>query len=108
MKYFNMKLRIILKSFNKNLINLISKKLYSNLIKTNSKVTGFVSLPTKKKRFCILRSPHIDKDSREHFELRIFKRFLDLTTSSYLIFNSLLKFKVPTGILFKIQIINFN
>ena len=72
-----MKFRILLRSFNNDLIDLACKQLRSLLIKTDCELKGVVSLPTKIKRFCVLRSPHIDKDSREHFELRIYKRFID-------------------------------
>jgi small subunit ribosomal protein S10 len=75
-----MKFRILLRSFDNDLINLACQQLRSTLTKTECKVSGVVSLPTKIKRFCVLRSPHVDKDSREHFEIRIYKRFIDITT----------------------------
>ena len=77
-----MKFRILFKSFDNELIDLASFQLRTILLKTDCNLKGVVSLPTKIKRFCVLRSPHIDKDSREHFELRIYKRFIDLETSS--------------------------
>jgi small subunit ribosomal protein S10 len=52
----------------------------------------------KIKKFCVLRSPHIDKDSREHFELRLYKRFIDLDANSPLILDTLLKTELPAGI----------
>ena len=61
-------------------------------------LNGLVALPTKIKRFCVLRSPHIDKDSREHFELRIYKNFIDITTESPSIIDLLLKTEVPAGV----------
>jgi len=70
-----MKFRILLKSFDNDLINLASQQLRSVLLKTECNITGVVALPTKIKRFCVLRSPHVDKDSREHFELRLYKIF---------------------------------
>jgi small subunit ribosomal protein S10 len=53
---------------------------------------------TKNKRFCVLRSPHVDKDSREHFELRLYKRFIDLNTTSPAILDLLLKTELPAGV----------
>ena len=93
-----MKFRILLRSFNKDLINLASQQLRTTLIKTECNLAGVVSLPTKIKRFCVLRSPHVDKDSREHFEIRIYKRFIDINTTSPAILDLLLKTELPAGV----------
>ena len=100
-----MKFRILLKSFDNELINLASQQLRSVLFKTECSVTGVVALPTKIKRFCVLRSPHVDKDSREHFELRLYKRFLDLNTNSPAILDVLLKTELPAGISCSLKIL---
>jgi small subunit ribosomal protein S10 len=100
-----MKFRILLRSFNNDLIDLACKQLRSLLIKTDCELKGVVSLPTKIKRFCVLRSPHIDKDSREHFELRIYKRFIDLSTNSPIIIDLLLKTELPAGVSCSLKII---
>jgi small subunit ribosomal protein S10 len=78
-------------SFDNELINLASQQLRSTLVKTECKLNGTVALPTKIKRFCV-RSPHVDKDSREHFELRLYKRFIDLNTTSPAILDLLLNY----------------
>ena len=93
-----MKFRILLKSFDNDLINLASQQLRETLLKTDCELKGVVSLPIRIKRFCVLRSPHIDKDSREHFELRLYKRFIDLDASSPSVLDSLLKTELPAGI----------
>lgn len=93
-----MKFRILLKSFNNDLIHQASEQIHSTLVKTECTLNGIVALPTKIKRFCVLRSPHIDKDSREHFELRIYKNFIDITTESPSIIDLLLKTEVPAGV----------
>jgi small subunit ribosomal protein S10 len=93
-----MKFRILLKSFDKELIELACQQLRCIFLTNECQLKGVVSLPTKIKRFCVLRSPHIDKDSREHFELQIYKRFLDLETNSALVFDTLLKTELPSGI----------
>ena len=93
-----MKFRIILRSFDNELINLASQHLRNTLLNTDCKVSGTVSLPTRIKRFCVLRSPHVDKDSREHFEVRLSKRFLDITTDSPAILDLLLKTELPSGV----------
>jgi len=93
-----MKFRILLRSFDKDLMNLACQQLRSTLVKTECNLAGVVSLPTKIKRFCVLRSPHVDKDSREHFEIRIHKRFIDINTTSPSILDLLLKTELPAGV----------
>lgn len=93
-----MKFRIFLRSFNNDLINLASKELRETLLKTDCEISGVIALPLKIKRFCVLRSPHIDKDSREHLELRLYKRFLDITTNSIVNLDLLLKTDLPAGV----------
>ena len=93
-----MKFRILLKSFNNDLIHQAAEQIHSTLVKTECALNGIVALPTQIKRFCVLRSPHIDKDSREHFELRIYKNFIDITTESPSIIDLLLKTEVPAGV----------
>jgi small subunit ribosomal protein S10 len=93
-----MKFRILLRSFDNDLINLACQQLRTTLVKTECNLAGVVSLPTKIKRFCVLRSPHVDKDSREHFEIRIYKRFIDINTTSPSILDLLLKTELPAGV----------
>ena len=93
-----MKFRILLKSFDNDLISVASQQMYNLLTKTECSVKGIVALPTKKKRFCVLRSPHIDKDSREHFEVRLYKRIVDLSTNSPVVLDHLLKMEFPAGL----------
>jgi small subunit ribosomal protein S10 len=100
-----MKFRIFLRSFDNDLINLASNELKTTLEKTECQVSGTVALPLKIKRFCVLRSPHIDKDSREHFELRLYKRFLDITTTSLNILDYLLKVELPAGVSCSLKIL---
>ena len=100
-----MKFRIFLRSFNNEQIILACQELYTTLAKTDCKVDGVVSLPTKIKRFCVLRSPHVDKDSREHFELRLYKKFIDMNTDSADILDSLLKTELPAGVSCSLKII---
>ena len=93
-----MKFRILLKSFNNDLIETACQQLRGPLVNSECTLKGVVSLPTKIKRFCVLRSPHIDKDSREHFEVRLYKRFIDLSIDSPNVLDSLLKTELPAGV----------
>ena len=99
----NDKIRVRLESFNHELLTSSCKKLVE-LIQTHD-VNKFstVSLPTDKRIYCVLRSPHVDKDSREHFEIRIHKRILDISYASNInIFDILAKSDLPPGILYRI------
>jgi small subunit ribosomal protein S10 len=100
-----MKFRIFFRSFDNDLIKFASKELKENLSKTDCKISGSVSLPMRIKRFCVLRSPHIDKDSREHFELRLSKSFVDITTNSLSILDVLLKTELPAGVSCSLKIL---
>lgn len=103
-----MQFRVILKSFTDRDLNYSSVELFFIgllllLLKIFS-VSGIISLPTLIKRFCILTSPHIDKDAREQFEIRISKKVLDVYMYSNKIkykkffFNLLLNLEMLTGI----------
>ena len=93
-----MKFRILLRSFNNELIGNASQQLRSTLIDTDCQLSGIVALPTRIKRFCVLRSPHVDKKSREQFEIRIHKRILDLKVPSAETFNALIKLDLDAGV----------
>jgi len=99
----NEKIRVRLESFNKELLTTSCKKLI-DLIKTNDvEKFSLVSLPTEKRIYCVLRSPHVYKDSREHFEIRVHKKILDIFYDPSLnIFDLLSKSDLPPGILYRI------
>jgi small subunit ribosomal protein S10 len=103
-----MKFRIFFRSFDNDLINQASTQLKSVLEKADCEISGVIALPLKIKRFCVLRSPHIDKDSREHFELRLYKRFIDITTTSISILDFLFKIELPAGVSCSLKILEKN
>ena len=100
-----MKFRILLRSFNNELIQIALEKVRSTLLPTDCEVKGIVSLPIRIKRFCVLRSPHIDKDSREHFELRLYKKFVDINTTSSSVLDLLLKTELPSGVACSLKVL---
>lgn len=100
-----MKFRLLLKSFDKQLIQVACQQLQQTLQNTECKLNGLVCLPTRIRRFCVLRSPHVDKDSREHFEIRISKRFFDLETDSPEVFRSLLETSFPSGVACSLKVL---
>lgn len=100
-----MKIRIFLKAYNKELLNLVCDNLTKYLVNKEYDISGIISLPIKIKRFCVLRSPHKYNDSREHFEIKLIKRFLDVNFISKDIINSLLELEFPAGISCSIKFI---
>ena len=99
----NEKIRVRLESFNQEILKKSCNKLI-DLIKTNEIINySLVSLPTEKRIYCVLRSPHVYKDSREHFEIRVHKKILDICYDPSLnIFDLLSKSDLPPGILYRI------
>jgi len=74
----NERIRIRLESFNHELLVSSCRKITQTLNSISLDSIGMVTLPTSKRIYCVLRSPHVDKDSREHFEIRIHKRILEI------------------------------
>ncbi|CAD7697587.1 unnamed protein product [Ostreobium quekettii] len=65
---------------------------------TGAKVSGPVPLPTRRKLYCVLRSPHVNKDSREHFEIRIHQRLIDIKDLSAQTLDRLMELDIPAGV----------
>lgn len=101
----NEKIRIKLESFNHELLNSSCQKIINILQNTPLDSFKIVSLPTKKRIYCVLRSPHVDKDSREHFEIRVYKKVIDLSSSSKAeIFDLLAGSDLPSGVFCNIRL----
>nr|YP_009308931.1 ribosomal protein S10 [Toxarium undulatum]AOS86674.1 ribosomal protein S10 [Toxarium undulatum] len=99
------KIRIRLESFNSELLTSYCQKIVDTLKNNGITYLSMVSLPTRKKIYCVLRSPHVDKDSREHFELRTHKRLLEIYFDSNInIFNLLISSDLPSGIIYRISL----
>ena len=97
------KIRIKLESFNHELLTSSCQKITNILKNAQLNSFGMVSLPTKKRIYCVLRSPHVDKDSREHFEIRVHKKIIEvLYDSESNIFDLLSETDLPTGVFCKI------
>ena len=99
----NEKIRVRLESFNHELLTSSCKKLVELIQTHDVNKFSMVSLPTDKRIYCVLRSPHVNKDSREHFEIRTHKRILEISyDSSVNIFDLLVKSDLPPGVLYRI------
>lgn len=100
-----MKFCICLKTFEKNLIYQALPTISKNLQEINSRILGTIFLPKKIKKFCILRSPHIDKSSREHFEIRLYKCLVYIDILSFKFLNKFLKIEIPSGLFCELLLI---
>ena len=92
------KIRIKLKAYDHNLIDLSPEKIVETVKKTGTKVSGPIPLPTEKEIVTILRATHKDKDSREQFELRTHKRLIDIFNPTSKTVDSLMKLDLPAGV----------
>jgi len=92
------KIRIILKAFDHRILDLWAGQIVEAAERTGAQVAGPVPMPTTIKRFCVIRSPHIYKDSREHFELRTHNRLIDILDPSPKTIDSLTRLNVPAGV----------
>ena len=99
----NEKIRVRLESFNHQLLVSSCQKIIDIIQTNNIENFSLVSLPTNKRIYCVLRSPHVDKDSREHFEIRIHKRIVDIYYDSTInILDILTQSDLPPGVFYKI------
>lgn len=92
------RIRIILKAFDHRILDLWAIQIVEAAERTGAQVAGPVPLPTTIKRFCVIRSPHIYKKSREHFELRTHNRLIDILEPSTKTIDSLTRLNVPAGV----------
>jgi len=92
------KIRIKLKSYDHNLIDKSSEKIVKTLKQTGALVVGPVPLPTRRQIYTVNRSPHVDKKSREQFELLTHKRLIDIFNSSQKTIDALMRLELPAGV----------
>ena len=97
-------IRIRLKAYDHEVIDQSTKKIVETVTRTQAQVRGPVPLPTEKHRFTVIRSPHKDKDSREHFEMCVHKRLLDILEPSPKTIDSLQRLDLPAGVEIEIKV----
>jgi len=98
------KIRITLKAYDHILIDKSSDKIVRTAKSTGAMISGPIPLPTKKTIYTVLRSPHVDKKSREQFETRIHKRLIDIYHSSSKTIDALMKLELPAGVDIEIKV----
>jgi small subunit ribosomal protein S10 len=92
------KIRIRLKAYDHRLLDQSSSDIVDTAKRTGAKVVGPIPLPTRINKYCVLRSPHIDKKSREQFEIRTHKRLLDILDPTQQTVDALMKLDLSPGV----------
>jgi small subunit ribosomal protein S10 len=104
MKMAGQKIRIRLKAYDHEVIDSSARKIVETVTRTGAHVAGPVPLPTEKNIFCVIRSPHKYKDSREHFEMRTHKRLIDILDPTPKTVDSLMRLDLPAGVDIEIKL----
>jgi len=91
-------IRIRLKAYDHNLIDKSTQKIIQTARTTGAVISGPIPLPTRRTVWTVLRSPHVDKKSREQFETRVHKRLIDILHSSSKTIDALMKLELPAGV----------
>jgi small subunit ribosomal protein S10 len=100
----NQRVRIRLKAFDNRVIDQSAEKIVGTAQRSGAKVLGPIPLPTEVKRWCVLRSPHIDKRSGEHYEVRTHKRLIDILDPPATAVDALMQLDLPAGVDIEIKL----
>ncbi len=94
----NSKIRIRLRAYDHKLLDQSALDIVKTAKKTGAKVLGPIPLPTNTNKYCVLRSPHVDKKSREQFEIRTHKRLLDILEPTQQTVDALMRLDLSPGV----------
>jgi small subunit ribosomal protein S10 len=94
----NQNIRIRLKAFDHRILDSSTGEIVNTAKRTGAQVRGPIPMPTRIEKYCVLRSPHIDKKSREQFEIRIHKRLLDIIDPTPQTVDALMKLDLAAGV----------
>ena len=100
----NQKIRIKLKSYDHNLVDKSAEKIVKTVKATGAVVSGPIPLPTHKRIYTVLKSPHVNKKAREQFELCAYKRLMDIYSSSSKTVDALMRLELPSGVDVEIKV----
>src|SRR5436309_6850377 len=98
------RIRIRLEAFDHEVVDLSAKRIVDTVLRSGARVSGPVPLPTERNIFCVIRSPHKDKDSREHFEMRTHKRLIDVIDPTPRTIEDLTRLELPAGVDIEIKL----
>lgn len=99
-------IRIRLKAYEHRVLDLSAAKIVESAERTGAQAAGPIPLPTQRSLFTVIRSPHVDKDSREQFELRTHKRLIDIKNPTAKTVDALMKLDLPSGVDVEIKLEN--
>ena len=99
-------MRIKLKAYDHKVLDKSAEEIVKAAVRTGAKVAGPIPLPTKISRYTVLRGPHIDKKSREQFEIRIHKRLLELRESTSDTIEALSELDLPAGVEVEVKLMD--
>jgi len=97
-KLSGQKIRVKLRSFDVKLLDQSAEKIVATTNRSGAKIAGPIPLPTKIEKFCVLKSPHVNKKAREHFEIRTHKRIVDIINPNSDTVEALMKLELPAGV----------
>lgn len=98
------KIRIRLKAYDHEIIDKSARKIVETALESGAKVSGPIPLPTRRSMYCVIRSPHVDKDSREQFEIQTHKRLIDIFDPTPKTVDSLMRINLPAGVDIEIKL----
>jgi small subunit ribosomal protein S10 len=100
----NQKIRIKLKSYDFNLVDKSAEKIVKTVKSTGAVISGPIPLPTKRRIFTVLKSPHVNKKARDQYQVCSYKRLLDIYSSTPKTVDSLMKLELPSGVEVEIKV----
>ncbi len=100
----NQKIRIRLKGYDHEIVDQSTKLIVDTAQKTGAKVSGPIPLPTDRSVYTVIRSPHVNKDSREQFEMKTHKRLIDIVEPTAKTVDSLMRLDLPAGVDIEIKL----
>lgn len=100
----NQNIRIRLKAFDHRLIDQSAREIVDTAKRTGAQVKGPIPLPTRKERFTVLVSPHVNKDARDQYEIRTHKRLMDIVDPTDKTVDALMKLDLAAGVDVQIQL----
>lgn len=98
------KIRIRLKGYDHEIVDQSTRLIVDTAQKTGAKVSGPIPLPTERNLYCVVKGPHVDKDSREQFEMRTHKRLIDILKPSNKTVEALTSLQLPAGVEIEIKL----
>ena len=98
------KIRIRIKGYDHELVDQSTKLIVDTALNTGAKISGPIPLPTERNMYCVIKSPHVNKDSREQFEMRTHKRLIDILEPTSNTVDSLQRLDLPAGVGIEIKL----